>query len=53
VDLMWYGRKGIRIKIKGDRESIFCSTRKYYDYRLDMVRKNILGKKCVCDIEKK
>jgi hypothetical protein len=50
VDLMWYGRKGIRMKIKGDYESILCNTRKYYDYRLDMVRKNILGEKCVFDI---
>jgi len=53
VDLVWYGRKGITMKIKGDCESILCSTIKYYDYRLDMVRKNILGKKCVFDIEKK
>jgi hypothetical protein len=52
VDLVWYGRRGmIRKKIKGDYGSFFYI--QDYNFRLDVVRKVLLGKKCVCDIEKK
>jgi hypothetical protein len=49
---MWYGRKGIKRIIKKVCGSFFC-IRYYYDSRLDVARKIILGKKCVCDIGEK
>jgi hypothetical protein len=52
VDLMWYGRKGIRRRIKGVCGSFPC-IQYYYDSKLDVVRRIVLGKECVCDIGKK
>jgi hypothetical protein len=53
VDLMWYGRSGIRRKIKGDCTSKSFFYIRDYDLRLDVVRKVFLGKKFVCDIGEK
>ncbi len=50
VDLVWYGRREIiQRKIKGDCGSFFYI--QYYNFILDMARKVLLGKKCVCDIK--
>jgi hypothetical protein len=52
VDLMWYGGKGIRRRIKGVCESFPC-IQYYYDSRLNVDKRIGLGKKCVCDIGEK
>ncbi len=49
VDLVWYGRREIRRRIRGDFGSFPCI--QDYDYsKLDMARIVFLGKKCVCDM---
>ncbi len=50
VDLVWYGRNEIGMKIKTDCESILWCMEKYYDLKLNMIKKVFWGKKCVCDI---
>jgi hypothetical protein len=52
VDLVWYGRREIRKKIRGDCGSFPCI--QDYDYfRLDVAIIVFLGKKCVCDMGEK
>jgi len=50
VDLIWYGRNGIRRRIKGDCTSKSFLCIRDYDLRLDVVRRVLLGKKYVCEI---
>jgi hypothetical protein len=48
---MWYERRGIGREIKGDYGSFPCI--RNYGSRLDVAKKLLLGKKCVCDIGEK
>jgi hypothetical protein len=52
MDFVWSSRKGIKIRIKGDCGSFPWYIRKI-DFRLDVVKKVLLGKNYVCDIEKR
>jgi hypothetical protein len=53
VDLIWYGRNGIKRRIKGDYTSKSFLCIRDYDLRLHVVRRVLLGKKYVCDIGEK
>jgi hypothetical protein len=53
VDLSWYGKRGIKKKIKGDYGSNFPCIQDIMDFRLDVIKRDFLGKKCVCDIGKR
>lgn len=46
------GNKRIKMKIKEDCEFIFLEYSTDYSFRLDVPRRVLLEKKCVCDIEK-
>jgi hypothetical protein len=35
------------------RRSRVPTSRRYYDFKLDVAKRVLLGKKCVCDIEKR
>jgi hypothetical protein len=46
VDFVWYGKKGIRRRIKKGLWIIHLDL-KDYDFKLDVTRRVLLGKKCV------
>ncbi len=53
MDLLWCGKRGIKKKLKGDCGSNFPCIRDIMDFKLDVIRRVFLGKKCVCDIGKR